>query len=228
MNRHAEEHEAMLRSIAVGELSPEDHAVQRRRQECAECDRQIGSILAVVELLDEGARDANRILAEAARIGRAPGEDRILALADHPEIRSSASPPRRLGFPAWIPVAAAAAAIAAVFLIVRPAPTGPDEGAPRLLGEATGISPSTPTGTAGFERFAWTVEGGIAERARAYTLVVEGTDFLEEIDGLTSTEWSDPSRAQGFPDSIEWWVEAYDATGELLARSARAAARRSP
>jgi hypothetical protein len=229
MIRHPEEHEGLLVSIAAGELAPGDQAVRHRRAECAECDKRIGAILSVVGLLDQDARDVNHILAEAARMSSAPGEDRIMALASHPEIRSDAAPPRRLAFPAWIPVATAAAAILAVFLIVRVSPTGSEESEePRLLGERADISPITPTGASVFERFAWTVEGAIAERARSYTLVVEGADFLEEIEGLTSTEWSDPSRARGFPDSIEWLVEAYDATGALLARSARASAQRSP
>ena len=135
MNQHPTEHDDLLLSIAAGELSPDDPTVLSRQASCADCKRRIDSILAVIELLDDEARDAEEILAQAARIGAVPGEDRILALAQHPEIRTGAPPTRKPGHRLWPAALATAAAVLALFWIARP--PSPETGTtePRMLGE---------------------------------------------------------------------------------------------
>ena len=234
MSEHSEQHEELLLSIAAGELPLGSEAVSKRREACPTCDTRIEALVALVDLLEDEARDARAILEEAAAIESAPGEERIAGLIEHPEIRAVRG---STGLARGWKALAVAAGILVAFLVLRTprvatGERGSEPTEPRLLGRGDSeLRLLEPLDGDGYGHFAWEATGAVADRARSYTLIIEGSEFFDEVIVAAEgprVEWSDPDRARGFPETIEWRVEAYDASYALLARSERASARRSP
>ena len=248
MSPHTDQHGALLQAVAVGDLPHDAQEVARRRAECEPCAARLDGLALAAEVLAADRAEHDELLALAAEITDAPGEDLIEALRDHPEIRGGAGAGQggavEAAPPAWGPSrfgAMLALAAAAAFLAYLMIPSGggqpiePDLPPDRYLNEQTGdLRLTAPLGDVeSFTEFTWTVDPGLEVEVGYYELVVRADGSPESTLAQTrSPAWTPPAAQPpselAESTEIEWWVVAYDLGAEELARSQPGFARRSP
>lgn len=132
---HDTEHEELLQQMLAGDLLPDASRSRALLEGCAECAQRWRELQDLVASIDSADRERREVLAEAARIRRVPGSDRVAATLEEERRKTFAASSRGSWFNSPWRIAIAAAALLLVgFFVARVLFPGKPEPADKYLG----------------------------------------------------------------------------------------------
>lgn len=230
--------EEILCDLVTGELSPEAAEARALFARDPDAREEFERSQRVARALDASESFHRDLVADAAALDGAPGEERVLEVVRREAARATgapdatAAPSSRAAGPTghpwrWVAAAAAAAllVLAAGQLRHREQPAGPGP----VLG--TGVRLLAPVGTVdAYSPFEWAAErppGGWFE-VRVYDETEGATQSpLARSGRLDAPRWPGPPETTSWPETIRWDVQVFDGTGRVRVSGSAQASRSS-